>query len=128
VRFVVLTLCAVGLYVSIRMQRTALLARAGALTEPSVVQTRRARLIGGLPNSSFGIAYYLLLAIATFFLTVNGVYIAVLVAAALAAAMSLYLAYSLLFVTKMPCVNCWTGHVINWALFAVLSVGYLHPF
>ena len=119
-KFVVLALCAVGLYVSIYMQRKVMLARAGALTEASVVQTPRARIVGGVPNSAFGIAYYVLIALASFALSVPGVRIAALIAASLAAAMSLYLAYSLLFVTKMPCVNCWTGHVVNWALLVVL--------
>ena len=119
-RFVVLALCAVGLYVAIHMQRKAMLARRGALDEPSVVQTSRARGIGGTPNSAFGIAYYALLALATFFFFVPGVHIVALIASILAAAMSLYLAYSLLFITKMPCAYCWTGHIVNWALLLVL--------
>lgn len=126
-RLTVLALCAVGLYVSIYMERKAVLARRGALTEASVVQTPRARVIGALPNSSVGIAYYLLLAIATFFFAVPGVYVAALVAAALAGVMSLYLAYSLLFVTRMPCVNCWTGHIVNWGLLVVLLIGCWRP-
>ena len=119
-RFLVLALCAVGLYVSIYMQRKAMLARAGALTEVSVVQTPRARVVGGVPNSLIGIGYYFFLATASFALANPGVYVAALIASSLAAAMSLYLAYSLLFVTKMPCVNCWTGHFVNWALLVVL--------
>jgi len=120
VRFLVLALCAVGLYVSIYMQRKAMLARAGALTEASVVQTPRARVVGGVPNSLIGIGYYFFLATASFALADPAVYVAALIASSLAAAMSLYLAYSLLFVTKMPCVNCWTGHIVNWALLVVL--------
>jgi uncharacterized membrane protein len=128
VRFLVLALCAIGLYVSIYMQRKAMLARAGALTEASVVQTPRARVVGGVPNSLIGIGYYFFLATASFALADPAVHIAALIASSLAAAMSLYLAYSLLFVTKMPCVNCWIGHFVNWALFVVLVVGYLRPF
>jgi len=120
VRFLVLALCAVGLYVSIFMQRKAMLARAGALIEASVVQTPRARVVGGVPNSLIGIGYYFFLATASFALADPAVYIAALIASSLAAAMSLYLAYSLLFVTKMPCINCWTGHIVNWALLVVL--------
>jgi len=120
VRFLVLALCAVGLYVSIFMQRKAMLARAGALIEASVVQTPRARVVGGVPNSLIGIGYYFFLAAASFALADPAVYIAALIASSLAAAMSLYLAYSLLFVTKMPCVNCWTGHIVNWALLVTL--------
>jgi len=124
-RFVVLAFCIVGLYVSIVMQRKAMLAREGALSEPSVVQTPRARVLGGVPNSSFGIAYYSLLAVASFALATPWVLNVALIAATLAALMSAYLAYSLLFVTKMPCVNCWTGHIVNWVLLAVLVMLYL---
>jgi uncharacterized membrane protein len=120
VRFVVLALCVVGLFVAIHMQRKAVLARAGALDEPSVVQTPRARAIGGAPNSAFGIAYYALLAVASSFFSLPIVHDVALVASILAAAMSAYLAYSLLFVTKMPCVYCWTGHAVNWALLVIL--------
>jgi len=120
VKFVVLGLCAIGLYVSIFMQRKAMIANSGGLGEPSVVQTPRARIIGGVPNSSLGIAYFALLAIASFAFGVHWVFELALIAAILAAAMSLYLAYSLLFVTKMPCVNCWTGHIVNWALLVTL--------
>ena len=118
-RFVVLGLCAVGLYVSIYMQRKAMDARDGTLAEASVVQTNRARLVGGVPNSLIGICYYIGLAIVSFGLSAPAVYLPALIAVSLAAAMSLYLAYSLLFVTKMPCVYCWTGHVVNWALLVV---------
>jgi uncharacterized membrane protein len=38
------------------------------------------------------------------------------VAALMAAGVSVVLAYSLLFVTKMPCVYCWTSHAVNWML------------
>ena len=119
-RYAVLALCAIGLYVSLVMQAKAGKARRGELAEPSVVKTPRATLLGRLPNSLFGIAYYTLLALATFFLDVPGVRLAAIVAASAAATMSLYLAYSLLFVTRMPGVNCWTGHVVNWTLLALL--------
>lgn len=119
-RYVILALCAIGLYVSSVMQAKAGQARRGELLESSVVQTPRATLLGRLPNSLFGIAYYTLLALATFFLDVPGVRVAAIVAASAAAAMSVYLAYSLVFVTRMPCVNCWTGHVINWTLLALV--------
>jgi uncharacterized membrane protein len=120
VKYLVVALCAVGLYVSIVMQSKAIRARAGTIDEPSVVQTPRATVIGRVPNSTIGIAYYALLAIAAFFLDVPAVRVGALAAAALAAAMSVYLAYSLLFVTRMPCAKCWTGHVVNWTLLALL--------
>ena len=102
------------------MQRKTLRAARGELTELTVVQTPRARLIGGAPNSAIGIAYYVLMIVASFFFFIPGVRYAALCVACAAAAMSGYLAYSLLFVTRMPCVNCWTGHVVNWLLLASL--------
>jgi uncharacterized membrane protein len=38
----------------------------------------------------------------------------------LAAVSSAYLAYSLAFVTRMPCTYCWSAHAINLALPIVL--------
>lgn len=114
-------LCVIGLYVSIRMQHKAALAARGGLSEPSVVQSPRAR-ITGIPNSTFGLAFYPALFVAAWFLDSTAVWIAALVAAALATAVSIYLAYSLLFVTRMPCAYCWTGHIVNWLLLATLIV------
>ena len=119
-KYAILALCIVGLYVSLAMQSKAIRSQRGDLREPSVVQTPRARLFGRLPNSLFGIAYYAALITASFFLDVPGIRIATIAAAVAAAATSAYLAYSLLFVTRMPCPNCWTGHVINWVLLALL--------
>jgi uncharacterized membrane protein len=116
VRFTVLLLCGVGLYASAFMLRKTLRGGRGELAEPSVVQTPRARALGGTPNAAVGLAYYACLACATFFLAVPGVWWAALAASLGAAAFSAYLAYSLLFVTRMPCVYCWTSHVVNWLL------------
>jgi uncharacterized membrane protein len=113
-------LCLVGLYAACFMTSKAARYARGELTVPSVVQQPRARAIGGIPNSVFGIAYYSLLFFAAWFLHEPFVYDAALVASLAATALSLYLAYSLLFVTRMPCVLCWTGHIINWALTALL--------
>ena len=119
-RFVIIALCAVGLFVSVAMQGKTLRAARGELTEPSVVQSPRARLIGGAANSAIGIAYYGLMIVASFFFSIPVVRYAALAAAVAAATLSVYLAYSLLFVTRMPCLNCWTGHVLNWLLLASL--------
>ena len=120
-RYLILALCALGLYVAASMQAKVARAARGELVEASVVQSSRARLIGQTPNSLFGIFYYVALAVAAIFLDVPAVHDAALVAASIAAIMSLYLAYSLLFVTRMPCVYCWTGHVVNWALLALVA-------
>ncbi|MBC5805606.1 MAG: vitamin K epoxide reductase family protein [Candidatus Eremiobacter antarcticus] len=114
-------LCLAGLYVSIHMLAKQRAAQRGELTEPSVVQTPRAR-VAGFSNALFGIAYYSLMLVAAALLQAPLVAAAALAAACLAAAFSLYLAYSLLFVTRMSCAYCWTGHVINWLLLAALIV------
>jgi uncharacterized membrane protein len=118
-RVVITVLCGVGLYASVFMLRKGIRAQQGLLTEPSVVQTPRARLFGGIPNAAFGLAYYPLAAIGVW---IPGSAAAIAVAAgALAAAMtSVVLAYSLIFVTRMPCRFCWTSHVLNWALAALI--------
>jgi len=87
--------------------------RRGELHETSVVQTPRARLFGGVDNALIGLAYYPAVAIASFFFFVPLVRVATLAAAAAATAVSLYLLYSLLFVTKMKCTNCMVAHACN---------------
>jgi uncharacterized membrane protein len=116
VRFTVLLLCAVGLYASAFMLRKSLRAARGELEEPSVVQTARARALGGTPNAGVGLAYYGCLAVATLLFSWPPAWWAGFLASLGAAAFSAYLAYSLLFVTRMPCVYCWTSHVVNWSL------------
>lgn len=112
-RIVVTVLCGVGLYVSLFMLRKSRRAERGLLQEASVVETPRARLLGGIPNAAFGIAYYLLLGSAIWFVHQPWQAVLLLIASALAAAMSLILAYSLLYVTRMPCPYCWTSHAAN---------------
>jgi len=116
----VLLLCGMGLYASSFMQRKSLRAEHGKLKGPSVVKSPRARLIGGVPNSFFGLLYYALLALAIPLLGWPPAWYAALLAAAMAAALSLYLAYSLLFVTKRSCPYCWTSHLVNWSLVGLL--------
>lgn len=115
-RIVLYLLCAVGLYVAAYMFRKARLAAQGRLTEPSVVESPRARALGGISNAAFGVAYYPLVAAATVGFHVPGVWLVTVLASLSAAAFSVYLAYSLLFVTKRPCPYCWSGHLVNWLL------------
>ena len=82
-----------------------------------VLQTPRAKLFG-IPNSVFGIGMYLYLIL--FFLGAPLPWVLGFVLAALAVLRSIYLAYSLIFVTKVPCPLCFTSHVINLILFIVL--------
>jgi uncharacterized membrane protein len=111
----VLFLCAVGFYASAFMGNKSRRAARGELTEPSVVQSPRARLVAGVPNAIFGLLYYPGVALAVS-LSSDLARRAAFLASLLAAAMSLVLAYSLLFRTRRSCPYCWTAHVINWML------------
>jgi len=121
-----LLLCGAGGYASVFMARKAERAKQGELAEPSVVQSPRARLFGGVSNAAIGLVYYLALAASLPFLGRPVVWDVAVAAALAAAAMSLYLAYSLLFVTRRPCAYCWTSHAINWLLVMLLAVGRPH--
>ena len=80
----------------------------------TVLETPRAKLFG-IPNSAFGIGLYLYLLLDIFiFPPYLG---AILISLALLR--SVYLAYSLIFVTKIPCPLCFTTHGINLILFAL---------
>jgi len=111
--------CAVGLYASVFMLRKWARGRRGELTEPSVVQSPAATVIAGIPNAGLGAAYYSAVAVGVW-LTGAAVCTALLVTAVCAAALSGLLGYRLLFVVKMPCPFCWTGHAANFALLALL--------
>jgi uncharacterized membrane protein len=116
---IIACLCLVGLYASIFMLRKQARAAAGEVLGPSVVLSPRARAIG-VPNSLIGLFYYAAMLALTPFLRVPLVWDAAFAASIAAAAFSLYLAYSLLFVTRLPCAYCWTGHIVNWSLVLIL--------
>jgi len=82
----------------------------------TVLGTPRAKIFG-IPNSVFGIALYLYLIASLFLGPPPQVALALL---ALALARSIFLAYSLLFITKIPCPLCFTGHGTNLALFLIV--------
>lgn len=127
VALVITVLCGVGLYASLFMLRKGIRAQRGGLDEPSVVQTARARLFGGIPNAAIGIGYYPILTLGIWLGGATWTHVALALAALAAAATSAYLAYSLLFVTKMACIYCWTSHAVNW-LVAVLTIFHaIHP-
>lgn len=122
-KLTITALCALGLYASVFMYRKTLRAKAGDLAEPSVVQRPAAQLLLGIPNSAFGLAYYLLLG--TLVWVAGGwLWITLIAAACAAALMSAVLAYSLLFRTRMPCPFCWTSHAINWLLVLLVVALY----
>jgi uncharacterized membrane protein len=125
-RAIITLLCGVGLYTSLFMLAKTRRADRGELREPSVVQTPRARLFGGIPNALVGAAYYPALAVAVWFVRTPAAAIALQVVVAFAAVTSLVLAYSLLFVTRRPCPYCWGAHAVNWSL-ALLCFWTLSP-
>ena len=125
VRLVITLLCAVGFYASVFMLRKTVRASKGELDEPSVVQTPRARLFAGLPNALFGGIYYAALALVAWFGS-GLVLLAALAASLAAAATSVYLGYSLLYVTRRSCPYCWTAHGVNWLLAALVIVLTVH--
>jgi uncharacterized membrane protein len=114
-------LCATGAYASVFMLRKTVVAARGGLREPSIVQTPRARLFAGLPNALFGCAYYLALATVVWCCPTPAARWAALAAAIAAGVTSLYLAYTLTFVTRHSCPYCWTAHVVNWLLLASVA-------
>ncbi|MBV8637493.1 MAG: vitamin K epoxide reductase family protein [Candidatus Eremiobacteraeota bacterium] len=120
-RVVITVLCGVGLYASLFMLAKTRRAERGELTQPSVVQTPRARLLAGIPNAAFGMVYYVVLGVAVWFARVPWELAVLAIAALAAAAMSAILAYSLLFVTRMPCPYCWTSHAVNGVL-AIVTI------
>jgi len=126
IRLVITVLCGVGLYAAIFMLRKTQRAERGELTEPSVVETPRARLFASIPNALIGTAYYPMVAVAVWFAHTPLTIAVLLAAVAFAAATSLVLMYSLLFVTRMPCPFCWTSNITNCTLAVCTSMLWLN--
>ena len=121
VRVVITLLCAVGFYASVFMLRKSALDAQGRLTEPSVVQSPRAKLFAGVPNSFIGLLYYPSVLAVSWLAHARVLFILALAASILAAAVSIFLAYSLLYVTKRSCPYCFTAQAVNLALVIVLA-------
>lgn len=115
-RSIVSFLCAVGFYASVFMLRKSIRAQHGEVKGPSVVKSPRARLFAGVPNALFGVAYYAGVVAVVWLAHSRIWFIAAELAALFAAGTSVYLAYSLLYVTKKWCPYCWTAHAVNWSL------------
>ena len=82
----------------------------------NVLDTPRAKIFG-VPNSAFGIFVYGYLLFSSHFFPPH----AGLVLLAFALGRSIYLAYSLIFVTKIPCKLCFASHAINPSLFLIFA-------
>jgi uncharacterized membrane protein len=115
IRAIITLLCGVGLYASLFMLNKSRRAARGELEGPSVVESPRAHLFG-VPNSLLGAIYYPAVVLGVWFLQERVAEALLLSAVLLAAATSLALAYSLLFVTRRPCPYCWASHIVDWAL------------
>ena len=82
-----------------------------------VIHTPRAKLFG-IPNSVYGMALFSYQIL--FFLGLPLPWVLAFVGAGLATLRSIYLAYSLIFVTRVACPLCFTSHIINTILFIYL--------
>ncbi len=98
--------------------------RMGEQTCASIVFTPRARVFG-LPNSLLGQVFYMALMVAVvgeILFTEPLVYI-YLLASLVTVLLGMYLSYSLLFLTRVPCKLCFTSHAINLVIFILLVIG-----
>ncbi len=95
--------------------------RLGEQTCASIVFTPRARVFGP-PNSLLGQIYYLALLVGTprGLLDQPPTLWLYLGASLLTVVLGVYLSYSLLFVTRVPCKLCFASHGINAVIFALL--------
>jgi len=99
--------------------------RMGEQTCASIVFTPRARVFG-LPNSLLGQVFYLALLTAVvgdFLFTKPFIYV-YLLASLVTVLLGMYLSYSLLFITRVPCKLCFTSHGINLVIFILLVIGF----
>jgi uncharacterized membrane protein len=98
--------------------------RMGEASCATIVFTPRARVFG-VPNSVLGLLFYVVLAVAALTGALDAALPRqLLLAASLGTvALGIYLTYSLLFVTRVNCVLCFTSHAINAVLFVLLVTG-----
>jgi|JYMV01.1.fsa_nt_gi uncharacterized membrane protein len=97
--------------------------RMGERTCSSIVFTPRARVLG-LPNSVLGQIFYLVLVagiLGNFIVSPPFLYF-YLAGSLLTVLLGVFLTYSLLFITRVPCKLCFTSHAINLAIFILLLV------
>ena len=89
----------------------------------SIVFTPRARVFG-LPNSILGQVFYLALMAGVWsnFALTSPVYYLLICASLLTVLVGLFLTYSLLFLTRVPCKLCFTSHAINLIIFILLVI------
>ena len=95
--------------------------RMGERTCSSIVFTPRARVFG-IPNSVLGQVFYtaIVAGVVGDFLLTKPLFYLYLVGSLLTVLLGLFLTYSLLFVTRVPCKLCFTSHGINLVIFILL--------
>jgi uncharacterized membrane protein len=98
--------------------------RMGEETCASIVFTPRARVFG-LPNSLLGQVFYvaLIVGVGGDFLFMEPLVYLYLLASLVTVFLGIYLSYSLLFLTRVPCKLCFTSHGINLVIFILLVRG-----
>ena len=95
--------------------------RMGKQTCATIVFTPRARVFG-VPNSVLGQLFYPLLAIVAVAGTLDEplIRLVLLGVSGVTVLLGAYLTYSLLFVTRVNCVLCFTSHALNVVVFVIL--------
>ena len=95
--------------------------RMGEQTCVSIVFTPRARVFG-LPNSVLGQIFYvaILFGLPLGLIGQPMLWRVYLAASLVTVVLGVYLSYSLLFITRVPCKLCFTSHAINGLIFALL--------
>ena len=98
--------------------------RMGEKTCATIVFTPRARLFG-VPNSLLGQVYYVALLAGLWggFLFSRPAFFLYLSASLLTVLVGVFLSYSLLFITRVPCTLCFTSHAINAMVLVLLLIG-----
>ena len=93
----------------------------GEKTCATIVFTPRARVFG-VPNSVLAQLFYPFIAAGTLegFLFTFPIFHFSLLASLVTVLLGLFLTYSLLFLTRVPCVLCFTSHGINAVIFVLL--------
>lgn len=88
-----------------------------------VVNSPRARLIGGIPNTVVGLVWYIVAAGSATYGLVTGLIpfmTALLIVSAFTVVISLFLIYSLITRLKVVCKFCYMGHFCNIGIFIIL--------